>query len=66
METIILLGIGILAAGILVRQFVRATKVAGCACCGQSCSSHCHSELVQLKLDIETSVGESTPTEAEK
>ena len=24
------------------------------------------SELVQLKLDIETSVGDSTPTEAEK
>lgn len=43
METIILLGIGVLAMGLLVRQLARNTRDAGCSCCGcrQECGSHC-------------------------
>lgn len=41
METAILVGIGILAVGFLVRRFIKTAKVEGCACCGQTCGSHC-------------------------
>ncbi|TEB07829.1 Virus attachment protein p12 family protein [Pelotomaculum schinkii] len=50
METIILLGIGVLAAGLLVRQFVRNAKVEGCSCCEQECGNHCQQTDDQERL----------------
>jgi hypothetical protein len=40
METVILIGIGILAAVFIVRQFVANTKGKGCASCAETCCSH--------------------------
>ncbi len=41
MEVVFLLGIGLLAAGILVRKLVKASKGSGCASCCASCEKLC-------------------------